>query len=178
VRRRGRARWRTRSGLPLTTEGNVGAATVGNVKVDDECPPPLVLRTVPKYGDVGRGEGDNKAGVSGLTAAAANACAVNAAACAATSWRQLSSAKASADACAANASACVAASWPRRLLAAFADFDSCAANVIAANVLRRRSLAAFADSDSFASNAVATASVNVIALAESNGEMKADSILA
>ncbi len=164
--------------MPSTTEGNVGAATVGDVEVEDECPPPLVLRTAPKYDNVGRGEGDNKAGVSGLTAASANACAVNAAARSATSCRRLSLAKASAKACAANASACAAASWPRRSSAAFADFDSCATNVVAANVSRRRLSAAFADSDSFASNAVAAASVDVIALAESNGEMKADIISA
>jgi hypothetical protein len=160
------------------TEGNVGAATVGNVEVDDECPPPFVLRTAPKYDDVERGEGDNKAGVSGLTAASTNVCAVKAAARAATSWRRFSSAKASANACAANASACAAASWQQRSLAAFADFDSCAASFIAANVLQWQSSAAFADSDSFAGNAIAAASVNVIALAESSGEMKADSILA
>ena len=36
-----------------------GAATVGVIECDDECPPPLVLRTAPKYDDVGQGEGDN-----------------------------------------------------------------------------------------------------------------------
>ncbi len=86
VRRRGRARWRTRSGFPSTMESNVGAATVGDVEVDDECPTPLVLRTAPKYDDVGRGEGVNEAGGSGSTATSANACAVYAAARAATSW--------------------------------------------------------------------------------------------
>ena len=75
VRRRGRARWRTQSGLPSMTESDVGAAIVGDVEVNDECPPPLVLRTAPKYDDVGRGEGDNKAGGSGSTAASANAVA-------------------------------------------------------------------------------------------------------
>ncbi len=86
VRRRGRARWQTRSDFPSMTESNVEAATVGNVKFDDECPTPLVLRTAPKYKDVGQGEGVNKAGGSGSTATSANACAVNAAARAATSW--------------------------------------------------------------------------------------------
>jgi hypothetical protein len=55
---------------------------------------------------------------------------------------------------------------------------SSAANIIAANVSRRQLLAEFADSNSFAGNAIAAASVDVITLAESNGEMKADSILA
>ena len=49
----------------LTTECDVGTATVGDVECGDECPPPLVLRTAPKYNDVGRGEGDNMAGGSG-----------------------------------------------------------------------------------------------------------------
>ena len=49
----------------LTTEHDVGTATVGDVECGDECPPPLVLRTAPKYNDVGRGEGDNMAGGSG-----------------------------------------------------------------------------------------------------------------
>jgi hypothetical protein len=38
---------------------------VGNVECDNKCPPPLVLRTAPKYDDVGRGEGDNMAGGAG-----------------------------------------------------------------------------------------------------------------
>ena len=62
VRRRGWARWRIQSGWSLTMENDVGAATVGNVECEDECPPPLVLRTAPKYGNVGWGEGDNMAG--------------------------------------------------------------------------------------------------------------------
>ncbi len=49
----------------MTTESDVGAATVGDVECDDECPPPLVLRTAPKYDDVGWREGDNMAGGSG-----------------------------------------------------------------------------------------------------------------
>jgi hypothetical protein len=40
-------------------ESDGGAATVGDIECDDECPPLLVLRTAPKYDDVGRGEGDN-----------------------------------------------------------------------------------------------------------------------
>jgi hypothetical protein len=84
VRQQGWARWRTRSGLPSTTESDVGATTVGDVEVDDECPPPLLLRTAPKYNDVGRGEGDNKAGGSGSMAASAN---VVAHADASSSWR-------------------------------------------------------------------------------------------
>ncbi len=35
---------------------------VGNGGAKDACLPPLVLRTAPKYDDVGRGEGDNMAG--------------------------------------------------------------------------------------------------------------------
>ena len=46
-------------------ESDVEAATVGNVECDDQCPPPLVLRTAPKYEKLGRGEGDNMAGGSG-----------------------------------------------------------------------------------------------------------------
>ena len=49
----------------LTTESDVGTAPVGDVECDDKCPPPVVLRTAPKYDDVGRGEGDNMAGSSG-----------------------------------------------------------------------------------------------------------------
>ena len=48
----------------MTTKIDGGAATVGDIKCKDECPPPLVLRTAPKYDDVGRGEGDNMAGGS------------------------------------------------------------------------------------------------------------------
>ena len=48
----------------LTTESDVGTATVGDVKCDNNCPPPLVLRTAPKYDNIGRGEGDNVAGSS------------------------------------------------------------------------------------------------------------------
>ena len=39
----------------LTTESDVGTATVGNVECDDNCPPPVVLRTAPKYDNVGQG---------------------------------------------------------------------------------------------------------------------------
>jgi hypothetical protein len=49
----------------LTMESDVVTVTVGGVACDDECPPPLVLRTAPKYEDVGRGEGDNMSGSSG-----------------------------------------------------------------------------------------------------------------
>jgi hypothetical protein len=49
----------------VTTESDVGTATVGDVECDDKCPPPVVLRTAPKYDDEGRGGGDNMAGSSG-----------------------------------------------------------------------------------------------------------------
>ena len=42
-----------------------GAAMVGDIECKDECPPPLVLRTAPKYDDVEREEGDNMASGSG-----------------------------------------------------------------------------------------------------------------
>ena len=47
------------------TESDAGAVAVGNVEYNNKCPPPLVLRTAPKYDNVGRGEGDNMAGGSG-----------------------------------------------------------------------------------------------------------------
>jgi hypothetical protein len=65
VQRQGWAHRQTISGWPLTTVGDGGADAVGNVEADDACPPSLVLRTAPKYNDVGRREGDNMAGGSG-----------------------------------------------------------------------------------------------------------------